>query len=244
MESRLSGRVILLTGGSSGIGKVTALRLAKEGARLVLLGGRSPEKLAAAGRQIRDLGADCLCIPGDLTDPRTADAGIEKAAEVFGGIDILINNAGSTFSCPFEQVTEAQFDEIMLLDVKVPYFLTQKVLPYLRKSDYAAIVNIASVVGHSGYPLQSAYSMAKHAMLGFSKSLARDLYRENIRVHVISPGGVFTEMVKKTRPDLTGDNMILPEDVAEVIAFLLLNRGNAVIDEILLHRMNKEPFSV
>ena len=82
------------------------------------------------------------------------------------------------------------------------------------------------------------------ALLGMTKSIATEYYKENIRVHAISPGGVFTDMVKVTRPDLTGEGMIMPEDIAEIAYFFLAHRGNAVIDEILVHRVGKEPFQV
>ena len=130
----------------------------------------------------------------------------------------------------------------MDLNVKAPYFLTQKFLPIIEKSDYPTVINVSSVVGHSGYPNQSIYSASKHALVGWTKALANEVYKKNIRVHLISPGGVYTEMVKITRPDLTSDGMIMPSDVANVVCFLLENRTNAVIDEILLHRVGKEPF--
>lgn len=244
MQTRLDGKVVLITGASSGIGRATATRLAKEGCNVVLFGGRNRQKLFEAKNEILSLGVKCLDIEGDITKEETLDNGIKAVIQEFGKIDILINNAGCAFSCPFENITTKQFDEIMNLDVKVPFFLTQKVLPYIKKSNHATVINISSVVGHVGYALQSAYSTAKHALIGFSKSLAREVYKDGVRVHVISPGGVYTDMVKITRPDLTGDNMIMPEDVADTIAFLLTNRNNAVIDEILLHRINKEPFSV
>ncbi|MBO4345112.1 MAG: SDR family oxidoreductase, partial [Victivallales bacterium] len=104
--------------------------------------------------------------------------------------------------------------------------------------------NIASVVSHAGYPLQSAYVASKHALLGLTKSVAAEYYKENIRVHAIAPGGVYTDMVKVSRPDLTPDGMIMPEDIADIILFFLKNRGNAVVDEILVHRVNKQPFLV
>ncbi len=244
MQIKLDGKVALITGANTGIGKATAIRLAKEGCDIVLFGGRNTQKLLETKNEILSLGVKCLDINGDITKEETINEGINTVIKEFGKVDILINNAGSAFSCPFEDVTTKQFDEIMNLDVKVPFFLTQKLLPYIKQSNHATVINIASVVGHVGYALQSAYSTAKHAVIGFSKSLAREVYKDGVRVHVISPGGVYTDMVKLTRPDLTGDNMIMPEDVADTIAFLLTNRNNAVIDEILLHRINKEPFSV
>jgi NAD(P)-dependent dehydrogenase (short-subunit alcohol dehydrogenase family) len=148
------------------------------------------------------------------------------------------------FNLAFENVSVEEFDKIMAINVKVPFFLTQFVLPLLKKSAAATIINIASVTGHAGYPQQSVYSASKHALLGMTKSIASEYYKENIRVHAISPGGVYTDMVKVTRPDLKPDGMIMPEDIAEIVHFFLANRGNAVVDEILVHRVGKEPFQV
>ena len=136
----------------------------------------------------------------------------------------------------------AEFDRIMALNARVPYLACHLALPLLRCSECASILNIASVVAHKGYPLQSAYAASKHALAGFMKSLASEVYREDIRVHLISPGGVFTDMVRIARPDLTGEDMILPEDIAEIAAFFIEHRTNAVIDEICVHRSGKEPF--
>lgn len=244
MKTNINGKTVLITGAGSGIGKAIALRLAEEKANIVLLGGRTESKLRSVREELTAKGANAIYVCGDLTDNTVREKGIAKALDTFGGIDILINNAGSAMNAPFDEVSEEQYDEIMTLDVKVPYFLTQKVLPYLKKSDHATVINIASVVGHLGYPLQSAYAAAKHALIGFTKSMANELYKDGVRVHVISPGGVLTDMVKLTRPDLAGEKMIVPEDIAETVAFLLLNRTNAVIDEIMLHRVGKAPFGV
>lgn len=242
--SGLKGRVAVITGAGGGIGRATAAALAKEGATLALLGGNNLIRLAETEAEVKAAGAQCLALGGDLTDMDFLEKSVKTAAEKMGGIDILINNAGMAYNSKFEETPEAIFDKIMQINVKVPYFLTQKVLPYLRKSDRASIVNISSVVGHSGYPLQSAYVASKHAVLGFTKSLAAELYTENIRVHAICPGGVYTDMVKVARPDLSPEGMIMPEEIADIVLFFLKNRGNAVVDEICVHRVNKQPFLV
>ena len=240
----LKGRVAVITGAGGGIGRATAAALAKEGATLALLGGNNLIRLAETEAEVKAAGAQCLALGGALTDMDFLDRSVKAAAEKLGGIDILINNAGMAYNCKFEETPEAVFDKIMQINVKVPYFLTQKVLPYLRKSGRASIVNISSVVGHAGYPLQSAYVASKHAVLGFTKSLAAELFTENIRVHAICPGGVYTDMVKVARPDLSPEGMIMPEEIADIVLFFLKNRGNAVVDEICVHRVNKQPFLV
>ena len=185
---------------------------------------------------------ETLLLPGDLLDDAYLEDCFAAVKERFGGLDILVNNAGIALSRSFEETTMAEFDRIMALNARVPYLACHLALPLLRCSECASILNIASVVAHNGYPLQSAYAASKHALAGFTKSLASEVYREDIRVHLISPGGVFTDMVRIARPDLTGEDMILPEDIAEIAAFFIEHRTNAVIDEICVHRSGKEPF--
>lgn len=237
----LTGAVALITGASGGIGSCIARRLAREGVNLALL-GRSMEKLQQTAGSLADTGVQTLLLPGDLLDDAYLARCVSQVKERFGRLDILINNAGMALSRRFDETTMAEFDRIMALNCRAPYLLCQAALPDLRASGRGTIINIASVNAHKGYPLQSAYSASKHALAGFTKSLASEVYREGVRVHLISPGGVFTDMVRIARPDLTGEDMILPEDIAEIAAFLLLHRTNAVIDEIAVHRAGKGPF--
>ena len=237
----LKGKIALITGASGGIGSCIARRFAQDGISLALL-GRSKEKLAATAASVREYGVETLLLPGDLLDDAYLEDCFAAVKERFGGLDILVNNAGIALSRSFEETTMAEFDRIIALNARVPYLACHLALPLLRCSECASILNIASVVAHKGYPLQSAYAASKHALAGFTKSLASEVYREDIRVHLISPGGVFTDMVRIARPDLTGEDMILPEDIAEIAAFFIEHRTNAVIDEICVHRSGKEPF--
>ncbi len=243
MKQDLTGKIAVVSGAGGGIGRATAVRLAQEKMKLVLFGGNNLAKLDETRRLVEQQ-TECLAVPGNLTDLQSMDAMFEKMIDAWGGLDVLVNNAGMTLNAPFAETTVEQFDAIMAINVRVPYFLTQKAIPYLKRSQAATVINIASVVAHAGYPGQSAYAASKHALLGFTKSLAAEHYNDNIRIHAIAPGGVYTDMVKIARPDLTPEGMIMPEDIAEIIAFFLLNRGNAVVDEIIVHRMNKQPFLV
>lgn len=243
MEQNVKGKVAVLTGAGGGIGRATAKKLAQNGMQMVLLGGNNVDKLHETQSMIQQY-TDSLVLPGNLTDMSFLTQSVDRIIDKFGQVDVLINNAGMAMNSSFEDVSEEQFDKIMNINLKVPFFLTQNLLPYLKKSDHATVINISSVVGHAGYPNQSAYAASKHALLGFTKSLASEYYKDNIRVHAICPGGVYTDMVKISRPDLTGQGMIMPEDIAEIIWFFLSNRGNAVVDEIIVHRVGKEPFLV
>ena len=240
MKTSPSGRVALITGAGGGIGRAIALRLAEDHMKLVLV-GRTESKLLETQNLLPD--TESIIVTGDLLNPSFPKACIETAVRAFGRLDVLINNAGLAQSQPFESITTEEYDRIMNTNVKAPFLLTQAALPHLRASDYATVINIASVTAHKGYPLQSVYSASKHALIGMSKSLANEVYKEGIRVHVISPGGVFTDMVRIARPDLSEEGMILPEDIAEIAAFFLEHRTNAVIDEIQAHRVGKEPFA-
>lgn len=241
---QLKDKVVLITGGGGGIGREIAISLAKQGAKIVLFGGTKIEKLEETKKLIEPFGDILKILPGDLTIDAVLEDLFDKFIKEIGKVDILINNAGKAQSCNFENVSKEALDLIMNINFRTPYLLTQKALPYIKKSNYATIINIASVVSHAGYPMQSAYVASKHALLGFTKSLAAEVYNEGVRVHAISPGGVYTDMVKVSRPDLTPDGMIMPQEIANIVEFLLMNRGNAVIDEIIVHRLNKQPFLV
>ena len=246
MKDRLEhliGKTAIVTGAAGGIGEALYHKLAGYQMNLVIT-GRKPETLRTLADSLRGQGVQvCECV-GDLADIAFIDSIIAAARERFGGADVLINNAGLVHNCTVEEMTPELFDSIMQVNVRAPYFMCQRALPDLKKSDCATIINICSVVAHKGYPRQSVYAASKHALLGLSKSLANEVFRDNIRVHVISPGGVFTPMIAKVRPDLTPEGMMLPEDIASIVGFYLeMRTSNAVVDEIELHRVNKEPFA-
>ena len=233
----LRGKTALVTGGGGGIGREIAAQLKAAGANVAIC-GRNVEKLEAAARSI----GGALTLPGDLLDDTYVQSCVDRTVETFGGLDILINNAGVALSKPFGETTIEDFDRVMATNVRAPFILIRSALPQLRKAR-GRVINIASVVAHKGYPLQSAYAASKHALLGLSKSLANELYEDGVRVHVISPGGVYTDMAKVARPDLSPDGLISAAEVADAVMFLLSLDKNAVIDEICLHRQGKAPFA-
>lgn len=239
----MKGLNAIITGAGGGIGREIAKALAKKGVRLILLGGKNTAKLSETEAAVKSVArVRVKSYPADITDGAALNTALNKAVKDFGGVDILINNAGVAYSAPFEETPEDVFDNIVNVNFRAPVNLTRLALPYLRKSKRASIINVTSVVAHNGYPLQSAYTASKHALLGFTKSLAAELYKDGIRVHSVAPGGVWTDMIKIARPDLTGEGMIQPTDVANAVLFLLENRTDAVIDEISLHRSGKQPF--
>lgn len=132
----LKNKVAVVTGGGGGIGRAVAVRLAKEKAVVALLGGNDGQKLKTTAEMVEEAGAKCIVVGGDLTAEGFLRAGVEKIVAEAGGVDILVNNAGMAYNAKFEETGEEVFERIMRINVKVPYFLTQAALPYLRRSTY------------------------------------------------------------------------------------------------------------
>ena len=242
MNEKLLGKRAIITGAGGGIGRAIAKKFASLGINVALV-ARTAEKLEETAKECEALGVKAFVYPTDLLDEASIVRTIGRTAEDMGGIDILVNNAGIAQSGPMVDVDADEFDRVFATNVRAPFLMCKYAMPYLKQSDYAEIINIASVVAHKGYPWQSIYAASKHAVLGLSKSLANEVYTDGVRVHVIAPGGVYTEMVAKVRPDLDPSVCMLPEDIAEAAAFFVEHRTNAVVDEIRLHRANNAPFA-
>ncbi|MDH4202798.1 MAG: SDR family oxidoreductase [Phycisphaerae bacterium] len=237
----LDGQVALVTGASRGIGRAVALALAEHGAHIVAA-ARNQELLDELVKEIEQKNHKATAIGFDLADESSINALVEQVKSQFGRLDILVNNAGLTHSAPLEETTTADFDRIMAVNTRGPYILTRQCLPLLKAAPQATIINIASVVGVKGYPKQSAYTASKHALRGWSIALAEELRGTNVRVHVLCPGGVDTDMVGNVRPDIPKDALISPEEIAELVVYCATHKGNAVIDEFRIRRTASAPW--
>lgn len=237
----LKNKIALITGASRGIGKVIATTLAEQDAHVILT-ARDLQALTQVTQKITDNGGQATAIPTDLEDEESIDSLINQINEKFQRLDILINNAGTSFNGPIEKTSTAQFDRCMTVNARAAFILTRQSLPLLEQANPGFIINISSVVGVKGYAQQIAYTASKHAMRGMSIALAEELRDRNIRVHVICPGGVATEMVQKMRPDINMDDLIAPEEIADCALNLLTQRGNGMIDEIHIRRRTAAPW--
>ena len=161
------GKTAIVTGASGGIGSAVCEKLASLQMNQVIT-GRKMDVLEKLSAKARGLGAEVMACAGDVTDSAFRKSLVQNAVERFGSLDVVINCAGIAQNQHFEEVTEEDYDRIMNLNAKAPYFLCQAALPELRKSSCATIINITSVVAHKGYPFQSAYAASKHALAGFS----------------------------------------------------------------------------
>lgn len=241
MAGRLDGKVAIVTGGSRGIGRAISLALAGEGAAIVIA-ARSVDTLAEAADLVRRAGGQAEPIVTELGDEQSIRNLVRVTRGWFGRLDILINNAGITHSARLEETRTEDLDRCWAINARAPYLLCREALPLLRRSEAATIINISSVVGVKGYPLQSAYTASKHALRGMSISLAEELRGTNIRVHVLCPGAVDTGMVGNVRPDIKKEDLIGPDEIADLVLYLVLHRGNAVVDELHIRRAAAAPW--
>jgi NAD(P)-dependent dehydrogenase (short-subunit alcohol dehydrogenase family) len=240
---RLKGKVALVTGASRGIGRAIAAALGVEGATIVL-SGRSEPDLQATARQVTAGGGVAEIVPAELANEAEVCHLVEMTKKRCGRLDILVNNAGITHSAPLAETTTEDLDRCWAINARAPFILCREALPLLKQAERGTIINIASVVAVKGYPLQSAYTASKHALRGMSMSLAEELRGSNVRVHVICPGGVDTELVSRVRPDISKDDLIGPGELAELVVYLVTHKGNAVLDELHVRRVTAAPWFV
>ncbi len=240
MAGRLVGKVALVTGGSRGIGRAIALALGHEEAAVVLA-ARSAEMLAEAAELVRRAGGRAEPVVTELASEESIRNLVRVTEQMFGKLDIVVNNAGVTHSARLDETRTEDLDRCWTINARAPFILCREALPLLRKAEAGYIVNISSVVGVKGYPLQSAYTASKHALRGMSISLAEELRGTSVRVHVICPGAVDTGMVGSVRPDIKQENLIGPEEIAELVLYLVTHRGNAVVDELHMRRAKAAP---
>lgn len=241
MAKRLASKVAIVTGASRGIGRAVSVALAKEGAAVVLA-ARSIEKLRETADQVTSAGGRSEIVVTDLVEEQSIKNLVRVTGEKFGRLDILVNNAGVTHSAKLEETATKDWDYCFAVNSRAPFLLCREALPLLKRADTAYIINISSVVGVKGYPLQSAYTASKHAIRGMTISLAEELNRSNIRVHLICPGGVDTELLQKVRPDLKKQDLMQPEEIAELVLYLVTHKGNAFIDELHIRRATSVPW--
>jgi NADP-dependent 3-hydroxy acid dehydrogenase YdfG len=224
---RLAGRTALITGASRGIGASVARALAAEGVNLGL-----------ASRSGDDLGmADAVAMPADVRDPGALKAIAEATAERFGGIDILVANAGVGAYGPFLELPDDQLDEMIDVNVKGAIYSARAALPYLIQSDTADFVTIASEAGRRGLPLEAVYCASKFAQVGLTRALDHELREQGVRCTNVCPGGVATDfaMGRGRTPDMPAlGGMMDPDDVAEVVLFVLTRpRGHRILEVAL-----------
>jgi 3-hydroxybutyrate dehydrogenase len=199
--SKLNGKSALVTGAASGIGRHIALALAREGAA-VAVADLNIDGANALAAQIRDTGARATGIAMDVTSEEAVNAGTERVAAEFGGIDILVSNAGIQIISPIESFAFADWRKMQAIHVDGAFLTTKAALPHMyRDGRGGVVIYMGSVHSHEASPLKSAYVTAKHALLGLARVLAVEGAKHNVRSHVVCPGFVRTPLVEKQIPE-------------------------------------------
>ncbi len=240
----LSGRVAVVTGGGSGIGKATALALAKAGADLVIA-GRKQERLDAAAAEITaQTGRRCIGVSTDVRSADEARALIEAAIAEYGRLDILINNAGRGTQAPLRIMTAEQWDNDVALNLNAAFYCSQAAYPHLKAHGNGAIVNISSLAGVNGTMGVGAYSAAKAGLQQFTRVAAAEFGPKGVRVNCVAPGMIATELARKgwakTGFDAMGACAAFPlrrpgepEEVARAVVFMASDAASYITGETL-----------
>lgn len=187
------GKVVLVTGGTSGIGKTTAIEFARAGAKVVLTGRREKEG-AEVVRQIEKLGGNAAFVRADIAKDADVKAMVDFTVKKYGKLDIAFNNAGVEWKGPLDQATEAEYRRIFDINVWGVLNSMRHEIPVMLKNGGGAIVNTSSVAGHAGLAGVSVYIASKHAVEGLTKAVALEFAKQNIRINAVAPGPIATEM--------------------------------------------------
>lgn len=240
-SGKLKDKVAIITGGDSGLGRACAIAFIKEGAKVVI-GYLNEDKDAYDTKEyIESLGGECLLIKGDITNHAFCKDLVRKVISKYGKIDVLVNNAGVQYQQDtLDAISDEQFDYTMKVNIYGMFYLTKEVLPYLKSG--ASIINLSSVTTFYGEPQLIDYVTTKGAIVGFTRSLARNLALKNIRVNAIAPGFYWTPLqpacwVKEKIPSLGADAAMargaMPYELAPTFVFLASDDSSYMTGQVI-----------
>ena len=208
----------------------------------MLLAARSEELLSDLQDEIKDSGGFAKAYPTDLRKNNSILDLFKQIKNDFNQLDILVNNAGVIKSGNMVDFSMEDFDMLVNVNLRAVYSCCQQALKFMIPARKGYIINLSSVVGIKGYPRQTAYGSVKHGIMGLTKALAAELAEHGIRVSVILPGGVDTDLIREARPDLDSSVLMQPEDIADTVLYLLELPERAMVDQIYIRRSKSSPF--
>ena len=248
MAKTLEGRVALVTGASSGIGEATAASLAAEGARVAVAARRS-DRLNALVERLRHAGREAIAIQADVAEQASAERMVETTVERFGRLDVLVNNAGLMVLAPFATSNPDDWRRMIDVNVLGMLYCTRAALPHLKRARSGHIVNVSSVAGRLPFATGTVYCATKYAVVGFSDTLRKELLADKIRVTVIEPGAVQTELVQQVTDKSTRETIakwqasmrqLRSEDIASAILYAVSQPEHVNVFEILVRPTDQE----
>ncbi len=238
----LGGKTAIVTGGGSGLGRTTVHALARAGARVVI--AAPPESpIEAVAEEVRALGGAALAVATDVRDGAAVEAMVARAADQFGGADILVNNAAIYPSRPWHEVPDEEWDDVLAVNLRGCFLCARTVYPHMKAAGWGRIVNIASITFFTGNPLLIHYVSSKGGVIGFTRALAREVGPDGITVNCVSPGA-FPTAAEGIHPDPDGYNRYVldhqslrrrgrPEDVANAVLFLASDAASFITGQTL-----------
>ena len=237
----LQGKTAIITGATRGIGHAIALRFAKEGCNVAFCGRTRNDAMIAVENELQALGVKAKGYAYNVADYQQAQDFVKEVLADFGKVDILINNAGITADSAMKRMTEDQFDRVVGTNLKSVFCMTKAIQPSMWRQGHGSIVNIGSVVGIAGNYNQAIYAASKAGIIGFSKSCAKEFAARNIRVNVVAPGFVQTEMTADIPKELmdTWCSRIpmkrpgTPDEVANCCVFLASDMSSYITSVVL-----------
>ena len=234
-------KVAFITGATRGIGKAIALELAKEGYNIALNYRTENEALENLKKEISEIGVECYPVQGDVSKAEDAERMTKEIIEHFEQIDVLVNNAGITKDNLILRMKEEEFTDVINVNLVGTFNITKNVIKYMTKKRYGKIINLSSVVGISGNAGQSNYAASKAGIIGFTKSIAKELASRNITANAVAPGFIQTDMTNVLKDEIKEaiegtiplKRLGTAEDVAKVVKFLASDESSYITGQVI-----------
>lgn len=234
-------KVAFITGATRGIGRAIALELANEGYNIALNYRTENEALETLKKEISELGVECYPVQGDVSKAEDSERMTKEIIEHFEQIDVLVNNAGITKDKLIQRMKEEEFTDVINVNLVGTFNITKNVIKYMTKKRYGKIINISSVVGISGNAGQSNYAASKAGIIGFTKSIAKELASRNITANAVAPGFIKTDMTNVLKDEIKEaieetiplKRLGTAEDVAKVVNFLASEDSNYITGQVI-----------